>query len=210
MVLRLGPGEKRLDVKEVRAHWEHLHKANQIRIEHVLDAMKNNLAAYLAEQRSKRKLGGEIAWQDKLIRWRWSKGWLPQGFTKAFGRLWWSLQDIAPGLREKTCIDWLHACSADNERVMYPPIHISDNDIEYQKIPKKTVCPGSIDDRIADWLVTCDQVQFDKDLGRFLVDCFPGHKVLEDLPGENSTRLKAWVREDCRTCPYFPCEVGCE
>jgi hypothetical protein len=121
MILRLGKGEKRLDVKEVRKHWERLHKANQIRIEHVPESMKDNLAAYLGEQRKKRSLAGEFMWQDLLVRWHWSKGWLPQGFTRAFGRVWVRLFDISPGQREKALSDWLHACHIDSNNILNGP-----------------------------------------------------------------------------------------
>ena len=45
---------------------------------------------------------------------------------------------------------------------------------------------------------------------RSLVGWIPGRTVQEDPPGERSTRLKAWMRKECRTCSYYPCEIGCE
>jgi hypothetical protein len=179
MVMRLGRGEKRLDVNEVRAHWQRLHKATQIRIDHIPESGKNNLSAYIADQRAKRRLGGEMAWQDDLIRWRWSKGWLPKGFTRAFGRLWYSLKDVAPGLREKVVGDWLHACHVDGERVQYPPTCNENKGIEYHPVPVRTVCPGVLDARISDWLQTSEQVLFDKNLERAVRTL-----VVDDSPGE--------------------------
>lgn len=166
MVIRMGPGEKRLDVKEVRSHWQRLHKATQIRIDHIPESGKNNLAAYIADQRAKRKLGGEMAWQDELVRWRWSKGWLPKGFTKEFGRLWWSLQNISPELREKVVNDWLRACHENPDKISVPPRVGPGNEIIYQKMPVQSVSPGALDNRVAEWLTTYPKVQYDKTLDK--------------------------------------------
>jgi len=121
MIVRLGPGEKRISAKELRAYWENLTGAYQIRIDHVEDTTKFDLASYIADQRSKRKLGGELAWQDGIVRWRWSKGWLPKGFTKAFGRVWQRLRYISSGEREKAVSGWLAACHADENNIFCGP-----------------------------------------------------------------------------------------
>lgn len=75
----------------------------------------------MADQRRKRKLGGELAWQDGIVRWRWSKGWLPKGFTAAFGRVWWRLRDISLIEREKAISGWLAACHVDDNNIFYGP-----------------------------------------------------------------------------------------
>lgn len=121
MVIRLGHGEQRLDAVHVRAHWEGLHKAKQVYLQHVPESAKDDLSAYLADQRKQRKLGAEMAWQDQLVRWRWSAGWLPKGFTKAFGRVWVRLQDVSPGQREKAITDWLNACQIDDNNIFIGP-----------------------------------------------------------------------------------------
>jgi hypothetical protein len=185
MIARLGKGEKRLDVKEVRAHWEKLHKAKQIRIERVPEPMKNNLAAYIADQRHKKKLGGEMAWQDHLDRWRWSKGWLPKGFTKEFGRVWWSLKDTSPGLREKTITDWLNACHVDNEKIQTPPKINWDKKIEYPRLVK-TLDP--LVDLVARW----DSIVFDKSLKFEYLPSIPVHVDPDDLVPESPIIIAKW------------------
>jgi ABC-type phosphonate transport system ATPase subunit len=122
MIIRLGQGEKRLNVKEVRAHWVKLHKAQQIKILHVEEP--ESLAAYFADQRRKKRLGGEMAWQDGIVRWRWSKGWLPKGFTRAYGRVWHRFMekiDDHPGLVRMVINDWLQRCHIDQGEVERPP-----------------------------------------------------------------------------------------
>lgn len=119
MVIRLGKGEKRLDARETRKHWFNLTGAKQIRMEFVKEP--KDLAAYLSDQRKKKNMGGEFAWQDMMIRWRWSKGWLPQGFTKAFGRFWLAWIDEKPIIREMVLSAWLQRCLNDPSQVEHWP-----------------------------------------------------------------------------------------
>ena len=187
MVLRLGPGEERLDAREVRAHWVGLHKANQIRLEHVHESTKDNLAGYLADQRSKRKLGTEMGWQDQIVRWRWSKGWLPRGFTKAYGRLWWDLRDAPPGLREKVVCDWLGACNLNDRKVLAPPKLGAGNEILYPAVPE--ILPEDP-----------EMVRFDKLLKETVknLDFYPvSEPILEkdDLVPEGSLTLLGWRKK---------------
>jgi len=191
MIMRLGKREQRLDVKEVRAHWTRLHKANQIKIKHVPESMKNNLAAYLGDQRSKRSLGGEMAWQDGIVRWRWSKGWLPQGFTKAFGRVWVSLLDLSPGLREKAIYDWLHACHEDPVKLMNPP-HVKEGDLYYPESPdrSRSLARAENQDELAG---------YDRELRMEIKELIPPMPAV----GMQPVRLPAWKRSDCRICPYY-------
>jgi hypothetical protein len=191
MILRLGKREKRMDVNEVRAHWVRLHKANQIKIKHVPESMKNNLAAYLGDQRAKRSLGGEMAWQDGIVRWRWSKGWLPQGFTKAFGRVWWSLMDISPGLREKAVCDWLNACHANDAKIKAPP-KLAGKEIIYPEIPEFLIT------QLPDPLV-----EFDRNLKKNvkLLTSKEVKNTLEedDLTHESGIILQKWKKKyECR------------
>jgi len=93
MIVRLGPKEKRMDVNELRAHWFKMTGAVQLKIIYV-GRDRKKLASYIADQRKKRGLAGEMAWQDYLDRWRWTEGWLPKGFTKAFPRVWARLMQL--------------------------------------------------------------------------------------------------------------------
>lgn len=122
MIIRLGKGEARLNVRQVRAHWVKLHKAQMIKILHV--EKPKDLAAYFADQRRKKRLGGEMAWQDGIVRWRWSKGWLPKGFTRAYGRVWHRFNeylDDRPKLLQMVINDWLQRCHQDPLQVFTPP-----------------------------------------------------------------------------------------
>ena len=119
LVLRLGKGEKRLDAKETRAYWTALTGARQIKLVFVSEPL--DLASYLADQRRKKTLSGEFAWQDDMVRWRWSKGWLPKGFTRAFGRVWYRLLSAPPHIRENVVKTWLLRCNLDLDNIKNPP-----------------------------------------------------------------------------------------
>jgi len=99
MVIRLKPRMKNLDIKDVRDYWVSVHKAQQIKLVRVRHA--NKLANYLSDQRKKRKLGSEMSWQDLMVRWRASPGWLPKGYGKVFGRLWVEWIDAPEQVRNK-------------------------------------------------------------------------------------------------------------
>jgi len=99
MVLRRSKSGSRIDVKKLRRFWEKLHGATQIRIERVGDSEK--IAKYISDQRKKKKISGEFAWQETIIRWRWSKGWIPYQYTQTFGRTWVSWMNADEFKREK-------------------------------------------------------------------------------------------------------------
>ena len=103
MIIRLNYKQKKIDVKKLREFWQKNHKAKQIRIEHV--GKRQVLASYMADQREKKKIGGEFAWQSIITRWSWSKGWIPKGFTKEFGRLWVQWIDAPEPIRQKVIRD---------------------------------------------------------------------------------------------------------
>jgi hypothetical protein len=121
MIIRLCEGQKQMDVNVLRAHWENMTGARQLKIIRVDTAKKFKLAAYIADQRKTRGLAGEMAWQDYLERWRWTTGWLPKGFTRAFGRAYQGLQDAPPEVRKKALNDWLNACYLKPEKVGLAP-----------------------------------------------------------------------------------------
>lgn len=121
MIMRLGKNEERMDVRKLRSHWQKLHKATQLKIKHVPQSQKANLAAYLSDQRKLKSLGGEMAWQDGIVRWHWSTGWLPKGFTRAFGRTWAHWMSVPSEVRDMAIKTWLNACHLDNEKVKNPP-----------------------------------------------------------------------------------------
>ena len=130
-----------------------------------------------------------MAWQDGIVRWRWSRGWLPQGFTRAFGRLWWSLLDISPGLREKAVCDWLNACHLNEAKVKAPPKIVS-KEIIYPEIPE-VIITGLPD----------PLVEFDEELKKKVKSMkFSAHL---SQSGNSIRRLPAWKRSDCRICPYY-------
>jgi hypothetical protein len=120
MIVRLGHNEQRMDVKELRSHWFKMTGAVQLKIKYVGHDRKK-LAGYISDQRKKRGLAGEMAWQDYLDKWRWTEGWLPKGFTKAFPRVWARFMNAPMEVREKAIGDWLNACHLNNDKVKYPP-----------------------------------------------------------------------------------------
>lgn len=115
MVVRLKMKQKRLDADEVRAYWYSLTGAKQIKIKRVPESKKDDLALYLANQKNKRGLAKEMGYQSAVTRWRWSSGWLPAGFTRAFGRAWVRMGDIPFGLKLKQMSDFLMRYYKDSE-----------------------------------------------------------------------------------------------
>jgi hypothetical protein len=102
MILRLGKDEQRIDKGELRAYWFDTHKAYEVDIQRVgTEKEKENLARYISDQREGKKLGGEMAWQDKIVRWHWSKGWIPKGYGKVNGKLFCALKDAPIEIRNK-------------------------------------------------------------------------------------------------------------
>lgn len=113
MVLRLPMKSKNYDVKELRRYWHNLTGATQIRIERV-GGKRKNLANYLSDQRKKRKMGSEMSWQDMIVSWGWSKGWIPKGFTKIFGRMY---------------IDWIDAPEEVKQKVIRDAVNIAHKEV---------------------------------------------------------------------------------
>jgi len=128
MVIRLKPRMKNLDIEDIRFLWEKNHKAKQIKIIRVKNS--NKLANYMADQRKKRKMGSEMSWQECIVRWRWSRGWIPKGFTKTFGRLWHELYNAPDELREKivreALLDEHYRQSGTKRRIHKPKETIKD------------------------------------------------------------------------------------
>lgn len=104
---------KNYDVKELRRYWHNLTGATQIRIERV-GGKRKNLANYLSDQRKKRKMGSEMSWQDMIVSWGWSKGWIPKGFTKIFGRMY---------------IDWIDAPEEVKQKVIRDAVNIAHKEV---------------------------------------------------------------------------------
>lgn len=115
MVLRLGMKQKRLDANEVRAYWYGLTGARQVKIKAVPESKKEDLALYLANQKNKRGLAKEMGYQSAVTRWRYSKGWLPRGFGRVFGRAWVRVGDVPFGLKLKVLSDFLMRYYKDSE-----------------------------------------------------------------------------------------------
>jgi len=139
IVVRLGMKQKRLDAKTVRAYWEKIHQANQIKIRYVPDSKKEDLANYLADQRKRRGLGKEMSWQSAMVRWKYTRGWLPKGYGKAFGRTWVQYQDVPYGLRLMLISGWTKRCFKDPDQVGLRPPKV-EKDSEVGWIIKESRC----------------------------------------------------------------------
>jgi hypothetical protein len=120
MILRLGRGESRLEIKPFRSWWKNYTGATQVKILKVTS--KEDLARYISDQRYKKKLAGEFAWQDLIVSWGYSAGWLPLHFSKHFGKFWYRSRDAEMGQREMFLHDWLMRCYEDQSEVSNPPI----------------------------------------------------------------------------------------
>ena len=119
LIFRLGKKEKPIDVKILRRYWQRLHQANQVKILRVNN--KRDLVRYIADQRHKKSLAAEFAWQDGIVSWNYSKGWLPKGFARHFGRFWYRARDVEVPVREMFLHDWLMMCYEDPAQMNSPP-----------------------------------------------------------------------------------------
>jgi len=122
MVIRLGKGEKRWDVKAIRKEWQKLTTGRQLKIVHVSEDKVFNLVSYLANQKRKKGLGAEMSYQSAITRWRWSAGWIPRGFTKAFSRFWARVRDETPPDKEMLVRTWIQAVHEDPGRLSWVPL----------------------------------------------------------------------------------------
>jgi len=100
MVFRLPLRSKNIEVRKLRSWWVKWHKAKQIRIMRA-SSDHEKLADYLCDQRKMRKLGSEMSWQDTIVSWDYSKGWLPKGYARELRRLWFNWIDAPEELRKK-------------------------------------------------------------------------------------------------------------
>lgn len=114
MVLRIHAHVKNLDVRALRRYWEKTHGAKQIRIVRVKHG--EDLASYLANQKRKNRMAKEMGYQSGVTRWRWSKGWIPKGFTKEFGRIWVRTQALTLGERLKMVSDCINQAHEKQKR----------------------------------------------------------------------------------------------
>jgi len=115
MVFRLPLRSKNIDVRLLRARWKKWHKAKQIVIKRA-QSDHEKLADYMSDQRKMRKLGSEMSWQDSIISWDWSPGWIPKGFTKAFGRLYVDWIDAPEELRKKVIRDSINIAAVREKK----------------------------------------------------------------------------------------------
>lgn len=118
-IIRLGRGESRIDVKELRSWWQKVHKATQIKIKPVGKNHREKMANYLKDQDRKKGLGKEVLYQPRVIQWGYSKNWLPKGFGKAFGRFWHRVMQVTmtAGEREAMVHGWLMECMKNPSEV---------------------------------------------------------------------------------------------
>jgi len=110
MVIRMPFHMKNIKVKAVSAFWKESHNAPIVWVKRVDESKKEDLANYLSDQRKKRSMGSEFSWQPAIITWGWSKGWIPQGFTKQFGKFWQDWRGMPIGERESWLHSWIQKC----------------------------------------------------------------------------------------------------
>jgi hypothetical protein len=118
LLIRLGKKEKRLDAKKEKEFWYHLTGADHVKFLPVKD--KNGMANYMSNQ-TKMSVGREFLHQDQIMRWWWTKGWIPTGFTKAFGRVWHDWRDEESWVIKTVIETWLLACHEDPARIHHRP-----------------------------------------------------------------------------------------
>lgn len=110
MVIRLGRHEKRWEAKEVRDYWIKLTGFNHVTIRKVRTGTNQTLARYIQDQKKKYGLGKEMSYQDLMIRWNYSRGWLPVGYTRKRNREYGKLmrQNVPDELIQEYLTGLLH------------------------------------------------------------------------------------------------------
>jgi hypothetical protein len=126
MITRLPKGTARLEISELRVHWEKLHKAWSVVIKKVYSPQ--GLSDYLAEQGRKRGMAGEMYFQPLLVRWRCSRGWIPLAFGKAYGRFWQKCRNLPETVREQVLREWLLDITEDYKIIKQVP-YLDKNEI---------------------------------------------------------------------------------
>ena len=121
LIARLPKNAKRLDARRLHAHWLRLHKAHGVTIRYVSLKDRVHLASYISDQRNMKTMGGEMVWQDGIRHWRWAKGWIPTGFTAAFGRFWAHWFNAPSEVREMALRDWIRACNVRPDEIKKMP-----------------------------------------------------------------------------------------
>jgi hypothetical protein len=119
MIVRLPKGSERLEIEDIRKHWQRLHKAIAVIIKKVHNP--KGLSDYLADQRKRSGMAKEMYYQPSIKRWRMSKGWIPKGFAVAFGRYWQRCQAIPDSLREQILREWIMETVEDYEQIHKVP-----------------------------------------------------------------------------------------
>lgn len=118
LVMRIGAEESRPEAIDLRSQWYALTGARQLRIERV--KRPDKLAPYMSDQRRGKRLAGELSFQDEILRWRWSRGWLPKGFIREYGRFFWRYAEINKELRDQAVKHWIRECHAEGSLVEAP------------------------------------------------------------------------------------------
>jgi len=119
IIIRLGKEEKRIEIKKLREYWKKIHQASQIKIIKIYN--KEDVVKYIADQSRKKSMAAEMAWQDGIVSWGWSKGWLPKGFVRHFGRFWYRSRDAGLEQQERFLHGWLMRCFEDEQEILSPP-----------------------------------------------------------------------------------------
>lgn len=119
LVVRLTYGQENIDVRELRRYWRGTHHATQIRIERVRDYGK--LSRYLSEQ-AKKGTARELRYQPDIIAWRYTRNWLPVGFTAAWGRFYHRHAGrVSQETIDRVTAEWLRAAARRPEALTEPP-----------------------------------------------------------------------------------------
>lgn len=116
--------DKYFDIVWLRAQWTEIHKARQMNIQEIQSS--DRLARYVADQRHKRynRITAEFAWQDDLVSWKASNGWLPKGFHKGFPTLWASIKGLESQERDERVKAYVLALSTQQHTLGAGPVRL--------------------------------------------------------------------------------------
>jgi hypothetical protein len=88
IVIRQGMRQKRIDKAEMDAYWLSV-GGGFTWIKRVHENGKAGLAAYMADQRRKRGMSKEMSNQSLMTKYNYIGQWLPPGWLRQFGRVWY-------------------------------------------------------------------------------------------------------------------------
>jgi hypothetical protein len=117
---------KKPNEDQVSVNWNYYHRAYIVDFGPVKHFDKT--ANYMVQRHN--KTAEELYRQPSLRSWRYTRGWVPVGFGKGFGRLWYYTLMRLPNNSERGRIirDFVLACRRNPDNLKFAPYLVNRND----------------------------------------------------------------------------------